>query len=268
MISSRWFILPGPGGLARSHFIHQRLWQYCELLIRRVMLGQEKHSTGKIRTLGTIEALLLIADWHPRALHFPPETEGWDSELISPDYDRRNRIHHQGRVPLIRWREDVFEPAKRSERMSWMLLGLASSLSYELGLYCQSSARSVGAESCEMTRRVYIERLLYNRMTQLATQLGRPTLISENYEFNNMDRIMTDTSVPPRQLYLELWTELTRLARMATSILFQSTDTIKDLVLKDRHAIILEQLDPFFAKWQERFCKVSPSKYLSYYDSE
>lgn len=79
---------------------------------------------------------------------------------------------------------------------------------------------------------------------------------------------MTNTSVPQCQLYLELWTELTRLARMATSILFQSTDTIKDLVLKDRHAIILEQLDPFFAKWQERFCKVSPSKCLSYYDSE
>lgn len=62
MIASRFFTLPGPGGMSRSHFIHQRLWLYCELLIHRVMFGQEKHATAKVRIMGTIESLILIAD--------------------------------------------------------------------------------------------------------------------------------------------------------------------------------------------------------------
>jgi hypothetical protein len=67
MIASRYFILPGAGGVSRSHFIHQRLWQYCELLIRHIMFGQEKHSTAKTRIVGSIESLILISDWHLRA---------------------------------------------------------------------------------------------------------------------------------------------------------------------------------------------------------
>ncbi|GMG15345.1 unnamed protein product [Aspergillus oryzae] len=102
------------------------LWDRCRF---------EKYSTAKTRIVGSIESLILISDWNPRSVHFPPETEGWDGELISPAYDRRNRLQTGEDVPLIRWREDVFEPAKRSERMSWMLLGAAVTLGYELGVF-------------------------------------------------------------------------------------------------------------------------------------
>jgi hypothetical protein len=67
MVSSRYHVLPGIGGLSRAHFIHARLWRYCEHLIQRITFGQEKFSAVKSRTLGTIKALTLMTEWHPRA---------------------------------------------------------------------------------------------------------------------------------------------------------------------------------------------------------
>ncbi|KAK9571622.1 hypothetical protein V6Z79_001695 [Aspergillus fumigatus] len=65
MISSRYHTLPGPSGATRGFFIHNRLWQHCQHLILRIMLGQEKFSKAKTRHLGTVEALLLLSEWYP-----------------------------------------------------------------------------------------------------------------------------------------------------------------------------------------------------------
>ncbi|KAK5311488.1 zinc finger transcriptional activator [Exophiala xenobiotica] len=77
--------------------IHGKLWINLRHQIERLLWGQEqfgggfcgagnsnkirKSNTGQItwkgslRTLGTIEALLLLTDWQPRALHFPPSDD-------------------------------------------------------------------------------------------------------------------------------------------------------------------------------------------------
>ncbi|OBT58229.1 hypothetical protein VE04_01304 [Pseudogymnoascus sp. 24MN13] len=125
------------GGISRAHFIHGRLWQHLEHLISRVIFGQEKISTAKTRTLGTIESLLLMTEWHPRALHFPPESDGWDFDLLAnPDMpEGTGMADAEDSSALYRWREEVFEPAKRSDRMSWMLVGAANSLAHELGIF-------------------------------------------------------------------------------------------------------------------------------------
>ncbi|KAL2861635.1 hypothetical protein BJX68DRAFT_260447 [Aspergillus pseudodeflectus] len=241
MIASRYFILPGAGGVSRSHFIHQRLWQYCELLIRRIMFGQEKHSTAKTRIVGSIESLILISDWHPRSVHFPPDTEGWDAELISPAYDRRNRVHTNGDVPLIRWREDVFEPARRSERMSWMFLGAATSLAYELGIF-----DSAGANSSQLSARCHrAASLLYIYVTQMAVKMGCSSLLPENIAVQNMDTHWTAS--------IRLWTELTRLMKTASAMFFQSMASTKQQLGSGQYLILLQHFAPSLDRWHEQF---------------
>src|SRR6478735_6080204 len=71
MISSRYHVLSGHGGLARSTIVHHRLWEHCQHLVMRIIFGQEKRSKAKTRTRGSIEALLLIIEWHPQAIHLP-----------------------------------------------------------------------------------------------------------------------------------------------------------------------------------------------------
>ena len=135
MISSRYHTLPGPGGSSRAFFIHHRLWQHCQHLLLRVTLGQEKISKAKTRNIGSIEALLLMSEWHPRSLQFPPETDGWDSDYIMTNLDARDPPPPEELPVSSRWREDVVEPTKRFERMSWMVLSSALALAHELGAF-------------------------------------------------------------------------------------------------------------------------------------
>ncbi len=95
-IATRYRRIPGPGGHCRSHAIHEQLWTYLRGMIERCLWGQEAFGggfcgsgadteaqtsstapwrglrKGSLRTLGTIESLMILTEWHPRALHFPP----------------------------------------------------------------------------------------------------------------------------------------------------------------------------------------------------
>lgn len=161
--------------------------------------------------VGSIESLLLISDWHPRSVHFPPETNGWDGELISPDYDRHNRLQTDGDAPLIRWREDVFEPAKRSERMSWMLLGAAVNLAYELGMFSDPPAGlSSYLDQQQKVRMHRARKLLYVYVTQMASQIGCSSLLPEHISFTAPGSSIHATDSTERQWesYMFLWMDL------------------------------------------------------------
>lgn len=122
MISSRYHILSGHGGLARSTIVHHRLWEHCQHLVMRIIFGQEKRSKAKTRTRGSIEALLLIIEWHPQAIHLPPASDGWDSSTLLTDIDPRDdQFDNQADTTNdneAQWLRDVILPAKTSDRMS------------------------------------------------------------------------------------------------------------------------------------------------------
>ncbi|KAM0212297.1 hypothetical protein ACHAQD_009873 [Fusarium lateritium] len=256
MISSRFFKLPGAGGTSRSHYVHQRLWNHCEVLIRRILLGQEKTSTSQTRTTGTIESLLLISDWHPRTLHLPPETDGWDGLLITPAYDRVNRKHVDNEVLLIRWREDVFEPAKRANRMSWMLLGMANNLAYELGILSTQQGDTPQSTDAGVLRNRRAQKLLYLYLTQTATRLNYPSVFPESISVT-ASRLPVQSTSDPAYLswttYMDLSLELTQLSRTASSMFFRSASHLQSQVLGEHYVDLLEHLSLSLSKWQERF---------------
>ncbi|KAM5355129.1 hypothetical protein ACJ41O_001775 [Fusarium nematophilum] len=259
MISSRFFMLPGAGGTSRSHYVHQRLWSHCEVLIKRILLGQEKTSTSKTRAIGTVESLMLISDWHPRALHFPPETDGWDGLLISPGYDPVNRRTRNDEAPLIRWREDVFEPAKRANRMSWMLLGMANNLAYELGVHLNQQAESLRTPDLEMLRGLRAQKLLYVYVTQTATRLSYPSVFPESISVTASRLPLQNSGSGVHRswmVYMEMSLELTQLSRTASSMFFQSAAHLQSQVLGDHYADLLEHFAASLSKWQQKFDSV------------
>ena len=178
-IATRYRQIPGPGGHCRSHAIHEQLWTYLRGMIERCLWGQEAFGggfcgsgaeseaqtsstapwrglrKGSLRTLGTIESLMILTEWHPRALHFPP-AEATD-ELMLPSYDVSDTYSTDeefiGRLPRGvggKRIESWLEPAWRSDRMCWMLLSTAMGLSYELGVF--DEIEELLAAGGEMTR--------------------------------------------------------------------------------------------------------------------
>lgn len=256
MISSRFFLLPGAGSESRSHLIHNKLWQACELMVKRIMLGQEKLSSAKMRSIGTIEALMLISDWHPRAIHFPPDTEGWDALLVDTIYERDNRKRTNGQEPLVRWRNDVFEPAKRASRMSWMLLGLATNLAYELGVLSNGQHQDPSATDAGNLRRLRAQRLLYSYMSQTALRLGYQSVFPESVAAaasRTSPGDGRDVSYNAWNTYMNANLEFVRLSKLSSAMFFQSVEHLLGLLQNDNYPDVIDHFLSLLSKWKTDF---------------
>jgi hypothetical protein len=223
------------------------------------VLGQEKHSTAKTRTIGTIESFLLLSDWHPRAVHLPPETEGWDAFLVSPAYERGNRRRQGEEASVIRWREDVFEPVKRADRMSWMLLGLATNLGCELGILGSLTEES-DHSAAHQQRRMRAGELLASYVTQTAVRLGYPTFLPSTAAISHSAGSLRGGPSPGRegrQIYMNLWKELIQLAKAARATFFYPSTQGKIKVLDNQYMVLLEHFESSLTRWHADLVKQS-----------
>lgn len=259
MISSRYHILPGAGGESRNFFIHHRLWQHCQQLTVRLIFGQEKSTKSKVRSLGTVEALLLMAEWHPRSLHFPPETDGWDDDLMTEGPGNSTSAESSG-SSSNRWLEDMIEPSRRSDQMSWMLLGCALSLSHELGIFETEESDSVD-ENVQWReqmalRRQRVQRLLYVYINQLAWRIGCMSPIPQSLNHAVLGgRKPRGLSQPGSTwlVFMDSWIELTKLAQSVTDMFFPSAKFARQQLHSGRYVGLLDHFRPLLNQWKDKY---------------
>lgn len=259
MISSRYHILPGAGGESRNFFIHHRLWQHCQQLTMRLVFGQEKSTKSKVRSLGTVEALLLMAEWHPRSLHFPPETDGWDDDLIST-VPKPSEHSESNNSSANRWLEDMIEPSRRSDQMSWMLLGCALSLAHELGIF-ETEESGAGDEEQQwreqmMLRRQRVQRLLYVYINQLAWRIGCMSPIPQSLNHAVLGGRKPRGLSPPGStwlIFMDSWIELTKLAQSVTDMFFPSAKFARQQLHSGRYVGLLEHFRPLLNQWKDKY---------------
>ncbi|KAI5795353.1 hypothetical protein DFH27DRAFT_515936 [Peziza echinospora] len=333
-IASRYLNLPGPGGHSRSYAIHDMLWRELRRGLESVIwggggggppsrggLGGIGSSQGKgLRTLGTVEALMVLTEWHVRNLHFPVGGEGgWGAfdGLYGNDPDEDDNdagsiagegsVHRRraGGLPGRRARgrgnrgvveglgdriENILEPAWRSDRMSWMLLGNALTLSYELGVFDDldepissvSTPQSVATPSpsthaghpptpyvppatAYRLRCRRIQRLLVVYVTQLASRLGWTSMIPKHITDalgykgqypNNISAgvaIINRTPTDLQDTVFQCWTDLTMLMKYCGEHCFPSRVGTRDLMRSGRYVLLLENLRPLLRSWKEGF---------------
>ncbi|CAG7935162.1 unnamed protein product [Penicillium salamii] len=267
MISSRYHTLPGVGGYSRSFFIHHRLWQHCQHLLLRITLGQEKISKAKTRTIGSVEALLLMSEWHPRALQFPPETDGWDSDFIMTSPDIRDPPSAEDIPVSSRWREDVVEPTKRFERMSWMVLNSALALAHELGVFgCTARLTRhddlVGLDAERYleyleVRRRRLPSLLFTFINSLSSRLGCTSPMPSEVGIP-MPETRTSLLSVDRDwlLFMSAWTELMKLTSSVTDTLFPLMNVSNDGAT-DAFITVLDRKQVLLANWKHRYLSIS-----------
>ncbi|KAJ5761224.1 hypothetical protein N7520_008380 [Penicillium odoratum] len=259
MVSSRYHILPGAGGESRNFFIHHRLWQHCQQLTMRLIFGQEKSTKSKIRSLGTVEALMLMAEWHPRSLHFPPETDGWDDDLISMG-PKPSESADPNSGSASRWLEDMIEPSRRSDQMSWMLLGCALSLAHELGIFETEDDDSVEDDpewkAQIALRRQRVQRLLYVYINQLAWRIGCMSPIPQSLNHAVLGgRKPRGLSQPGSTwlVFMDSWIELTKLAQSVTDMFFPSAKFARQQLHSGRYIGLLDHFRPLLNQWKENY---------------
>ena len=308
-ISSRYMRLSGAGAISRSYAIHEKLWNYLRGMIERIVWGQEQFGAGfgtsptreeeiqtsstapwrglrkgSMRTLGTVESLMLLTEWHPRALHFPPGDDG--DELIVHDgrADMDNSNDQTGELSTSQAQRGVggkrieswLEPAWRSDRMCWMLLGNAMALSFELGVFDPfpnmgtldgSSYRPEYRSPSHRLRARRLRKLLLVYLTQLSGRLEWPNPC----DTGDLANFKLQTHIPEGEAnpdgsasfeagsedcVLHCWVELINLMRSGNELFFSSRNHTKNLIRSGDYTSRLEHFQPRLKKWREEFDKL------------
>lgn len=279
-IASRHKVLSGFSELSRRYQIHENLWRSLMSKVQRLLWGQEQFGGGRsavgagkvrelaggqltwvgsLRTLGTIEALLILTDWQPRALHFPPGSD--DIRLLdrnfneSPEADRHQSSAQAktgpqlDNMPYSSW----LEPAWRSDRMSWMLLGLAHSLSYELGVFDEVAGRTHDNDP-DILRKNRIRRLVTVYVAQTSGRIGIPSPVAFDEDYTG--QIIGAQSNSPVDVMHGLWTHIAGIMYSANKQIFPSREYTISLTRGDEYRDRIEEFAPQLVAWQEHFERV------------
>jgi hypothetical protein len=207
-----------------------------------------------------------MTEWHPRALHFPPENDGWDSSLGPSIDDQFGSERREEDSNLIRWREEVFEPAKRSDRMSWMLLGLATTLAHELGVFENADNEDVHGLSPTDLTHLRVRRLLFLYVNQLSLRLGCTTILPQNHcqaiNFPSKSLSQSNTGTSEKEEIVTLWIEITKLLKTASEMFFPSKSATRQLLRSGRYVSLLEHFQPLLAQWHKSYTDLKGSDLL------
>lgn len=298
LIASRHMKLEGPGSVSRPHSIHDKLWKYMSGMVDRVIWGQEQFGGGfcqagsepgadvnplsrkGLRTLGTVESLVLITEWHPRAMHFPPEED--DDELMIPDerlptpeFTDNDPSKGIGGQRMDAW----LEPCWRSDRMCWMLLGISTSLAFEIGVFDSSdwqrhakssTGRPLSAEDLRTYdgRRSNVRDLLLVYVTQTSGRLGLTSMLPGNYskpEDSRLYKAEIGQHQGIKETVLHFWLRMAAIMREGNQKVFANKEFTRDLIRNGDYKAALEQLQRPVDEWRNDFDKcVSIPKYMRY----
>lgn len=252
---------------------------------------------GSLRTLGTIESLMILTEWHPRALHFPP-AEAID-ELMVPTYDNMQPADgtdgtNQPAVSMGGRRvESWLEPAWRSDRMCWMLLNAAMGLGYELGVFdnidelLESGAisRPEYEEETYRLRADRIKRLILIYLSQLAGRLGWTNMVPENLrkttflarrrptssvEGTTPGTNISSLSIPFNYIpNLELddqiihcWAGISNAMHAGNERLFRSRKHTTEIIQTDKYVELLKDFQPMLHEWWKQFERFQLPPYI------
>jgi len=287
-VASRHMKPKGDGAYTRSFYIHDRLWSYLRGMIERLFWGQENFGgsavgfskprsldlaplpgkvnlKGHLRSLGTVEALLILTDWHPRNLHFPPgddentllDADAHISPQTRPDKEADNETEQapnkgqsssEGRLAFQKW----LEPAWRSDRMSWMLLSTAQALAFELGVFDQKNTSGNTDESAaEQIRKRRVRRLILVYVTQSSGRLGIPSMLplpqwSHDIEPTALGDAKTSDILIDRMQ--DCWIAISKIMHRSNQLLFASKEQTSELIRSGRYR---EQIDEFLPSLRE-----------------
>ncbi|EWY85906.1 hypothetical protein FOYG_10575 [Fusarium oxysporum NRRL 32931] len=199
-LSSRYFPLPGDHGEIRSERIHWQTWRILQRSLQSVMWG-----STTTRSLGAIAAMLLLIDWHVKAINNPTDfTEGEDEAHGYADGDgfkvspnNTDSLTGQRRYGMVSLMEklNIVSPAYRSNKMSWSLLSNAIALAHEGCCFQHESLGSrVASSNLDSIKKEWNGLLcvfIYLADEGLATRLGLEPLLPEKSRQVVKDRFAT-----------------------------------------------------------------------------
>ncbi|KAL9109855.1 MAG: hypothetical protein Q9227_005558 [Pyrenula ochraceoflavens] len=266
-IAARYAELAGPAHATRRLKIQDMLYDSLRRLINNLLWSEEQFGggfcgggavklqeaksgqitwKGSLRTLGTVEALLLLTDWQPASLHFPPGDDEYlllseDDEVADIPGDEDDTSSTPG---FASW----LEPQWRSDRASWMLIGLAQSLSFELGVFDEAHLDSILDPLTARKHRV--RRLVLIYVSQTSGRLGITSTLS--LSDTKDDYVMQSTT----DKIQKLWLHIASIMNRANKEIFPSKEFTRELTKNGLYKGKVDEFSRLLQEWKAEFDKV------------
>ena len=212
-------------------------------------------------------------------MHFPPRDD--DDDILAPADDANTPPDEKALYMGSTWSE----PAVRSDRMCWSLIGTSYVLAYELGIFGTYSdgvlsvdgiVKRSGGPTTYNKRADRIERMLYVFITQASGRFGIPSMYSDQINQFAIESVkvgFVSGMYPARGLYScadilsvdstmlkdpvdrtqQSWLELMIVMKDCNDRLFSSKDQTTKLVQNEAYIVQLHQLQPLLDSWLRRF---------------
>lgn len=246
MISSRYNTIPGPTSLSHAFHIHSCIWRYCQKMVTALIFGQSRLALGSDTSYGTIMALLLLCEWHPRAFHFSPDADGlggFAMPALSGALEQEEHTAHE------RWLSQVHEAVQCSDRMSTMLVGCSLTLSHELRVFDDADERADDTRfQSTSPQKAHVRHLVYLYTHLLADKPSFTSLLPEKVSQllaeNKHVGDMTDKTYGVTKAWLELsdlWRSFQEMVPAMKSTTSGNTRTRKCLSLVEHFTSLLTQ---------------------------
>ena len=277
MIASRYMTLSGPGAQGRSHSIHARLWPFFQRIIDRIVWGRELSGTTLdadetqpgcdvnpltrkgLLTLGTVESLLLLTEWHPRMMHFPADED--DTQLMAPKdpigLSNETSDKASGGHALTSWLEPVF----RSDRMCWILLNMAMTLASQIGVFDQDCSRHMvgippDQQDVYQRRRLHVKSIILAYITQTSGRMGITAMLPQGYA----EPSQSDLYKPKRSnfrdtkdIVIHFWLRLATLVRINNEDLYANRQQTRHIIKSGKYRELLQRIKPSLVQWRREF---------------
>lgn len=275
MIASRYTFLENRLSVGRSYALHQRLWTYTQRLIDRLVWGREPPGVSAsanqgdagcdvnplrrkgLLTLGTVESLMLLTEWHSRHVHFPADED--DAQLMAPE--EMHASSEGGDLPTDiggKTTTSWLEPCYRSDRMCWKLLNMALSVALEIGVFDGDSSRHTKAMSKDWAniydqRRLHVKSLLLVYITQTSGRLGITAMLPRDHAVPELSELYAPKHGiirDRRDMVIHFWLQLSRLVKMGNEKLYANRQYTRDIIRTGKYKTLLQEINPLLTKWR------------------
>ncbi|KAF5555752.1 C6 transcription factor [Fusarium mexicanum] len=256
-ISSRYHSPSGLGGTTRGIILHEALWEQYSSMIQQLATGPYfQLIQGDAQVNSTLQAILLMVEWKPRAVHHPSHKALWPEYVSVPQQGALTPENHQSSL-IGTSSTCVIQSGHISDNMSWMLLSCALGLVHRRLRHGNASSVTAATqgENDMVSESLHLRKLLYIFVEQLSLRLG-----CEPITTTSLSRAVASRTYSPSNSYkgssghqaMNMWIELTQLQRLVSDILSATID-VEDEVVQQRHSEHLNYLEEQLSRWRETY---------------
>ncbi|OJD35932.1 c6 transcription factor [Diplodia corticola] len=251
--AARYTRLPGHAAVTRGNLLHNSLLRHVQSCTQRILWGIGEEEMGVGRIVGFIESLMVFVCWHPRALHMLVES----SELAPPtdfETESHGKYFFENSIQGIH-AHVIIRLNRQSNRMIWMLIGLASTLTHEIGLW-EPDTTPNRITTAKEERKLRIKKHLLLNCVEAHFRLGKGATMQQPFGLS-FDVQPPNTVIELDETrkfihrFLDCGIECVQLAHLATTTLYSSPAQTKAMITSKKYISAVTHYDTLLGSWLE-----------------